>query len=149
MRDPRFEIFTSSPITVSTATTTNGATLNLLTLGIDVDGDYWEGAPAGYGLGVEVMFYDVTSTNNNVTLKWQVSDDGSTWVDDQQVFAGELSTLIGDSGTKYITSTRLRTKRQYARLAIVTTGMSGSSFKVNAWVSDGTSQHGFDNNPRI
>lgn len=148
MRDPRFEIFTSSPITVSTATTTNGATLNLLTLGIDVDGDYWEGAPPGYGLGVEVMFYTITSTNNNVTLKWQVSDDGSTWVDDQQVYAGELSATQGD-GTKVIVSTRLRTQRQYARLAIVTTGMSGSSFLVNAWVSDATKVNGFDNDPRI
>lgn len=139
MRDPRITVFTSAPVTVSSATTTNGATIDLKD---NYTGNYFEGAPEGYGVGVEVMFYDVTGTNNNIVLKWQVSADNGTWIDDQRVAAGELSALIG-SGTKFIVPTRLETAFRYIRLCVVSTGMGTSSFKVNAWVSDGTTNLGY------
>lgn len=140
MRDARVALFAGTPLTISTATTTNGSTINLKSGYV---GDYFEGAPTGYGLGVEVMFSTITSTNNNVVLRWEVSDDGSTWVADQIILDGELSVLKTSRGTKVIVPSRLYTARQYARLAIVTTGMSGSSFIVDAWISDGTTDLGF------
>lgn len=133
MRDARVTIFAGTPLTISTATTTNGETIDFKS---GFTGNEFEGA-LGYGLGVEVMFTSITSTDNNVVLKWQVSDDASTWIDDQEVYNGELSVTKG-SGTKVIVPTRFNGLRRYARLVCTTTGMSGSSFILQAWLSDGT-----------
>lgn len=143
MRDSRVAVFTGTPgtdIDVSTATTTNGATLDLLNLNIGIDGDYWQGSPNGYGLGVELLFYSITGAQADVAIKWQVGDDGTNWVDDQQVIpATALDEVVADSpGGKIAISTRLRTNRRYARLVVTSTNMSGSSFSFNAWLSDGT-----------
>lgn len=145
MRDARVALFTGTPLTISTATTTYGPTLDLKSGYV---GDFFEGSPTGYGLRIEVMFTTITSTNNNVKLKWQVSDDNfSTVDDDQMILEGELSALVtaggtAGTGTKIIVPSTLRTTARYARLAIVTTGMSGSSFIVNAWLSDGVTDQG-------
>jgi len=139
MRDPRITLITGTPLTISTATTTNGPTIDFKSGYV---GNYFEGSPEGYGFGVEVMFTSITGTNNNVVLKWQVSDNGSTWVDDQTILSGELSALVA-GGTKVIVPSRLETARRYARLVIVTTTMTTSSFVVNAWPSDGTTDLGY------
>lgn len=143
MRDPRVALFSGLPITISTATTTNGSTLDLKNLGLKVDGDLFAGSPVGYGLGVEMLFYDITGTDVNVSVKWQVSDDGSTWVDDQQVIPTSDLDTLDNGGTKIVVSTRLVTKRRYARLVVITTGMVSSSVKLNAWLSDGTNPYAF------
>jgi len=142
MRDPRVALFSGLPITVSTATTTNGSTLDLLNLNLGIDGDYWEGSPNGYGLGVELLFYTITGTQADVNIKWQVSDDGSTWVDDQQVIpTTALDEVV--TGSKVAISTRLRTARRYARLVVTSVNMTSSSFIFNAWLSDGTNDYAF------
>lgn len=139
MRDSRVSFFSGTPNkAISTADTFNGTTIDLKS---GYTGDYFQGAPVGYGVGVEIMFSSITGTNNNIVLKWQVSDDDSTWVDDQRIIDGELSALDG-AGTKVIVPTRLRTNRRYCRLVLVTTTMTTSSFVLNAWVSDGTTVHG-------
>lgn len=139
MRDSRVTIFNSTPLTVSTATTTNGATLDLKSGYV---GDYFEGSPEGYGVGIKVLFTSITGTNNNVVLKWQVSDNGSTWVDGDTVLAGELSALVA-GGTKIEVPTRFEHVRRYARLVLVTTTMTTSSFVLNAWLSDGTTDQAY------
>lgn len=134
MRETRITLFSGLPLTISTATTTNGLTLDLKSGYV---GDFFEHIPAeSHGLSVELMFTTITSTNNNVVVKWQVSDDDSTWVDDVTVYSGELSVSKG-TGTKVVIGTTFRQIRRYARLVVVTTGMSGSSFIMQAWVSDG------------
>lgn len=138
MRDSRITVFGSSagdPVTISTATTTNGATIDLKSGYV---GDYFIGAPAGYGLGVDIIFKTITGTANNVDCFWQVSLDGTTWETDQKILEGELSAIKTAAGTKIEVPTRLRTKFRYARISIVTTTMTSSSFVVQAWVSDGT-----------
>lgn len=143
MRDPRVALFAGLPITVSTATTTNGATLDLKNLGIEIDGDLFHGSPKEYGLGVEILITSITGTDANATIKWQVSDDGSTWVDDQQVIpVTDLDAFVA-GGTKIEISTRLMTKRRYARLVVTSSGMVSSSFVFNAWLSDGTNPYAF------
>jgi len=137
MRDSRVTIFTGAPVTISTATTTNGATIDLLT---NVYGDFKEGVGVGYGIGVELSFTSITGVNNNVNVFWQVSDDDATWETDAQILEGELSTLLG-TGTKIMVPTRFRTNRRYCRIVVVTTTMTASSFILNAWLSDGTPEH--------
>lgn len=141
MRDSRVSFFSGTPnLTINSATTTNGSTIDLKSGYV---GDYFEGAPVKYGIGVELMFSSITSTNNNVVLRWEVSDDDSTWLVDQEILNGELSALKTSAGTKVVVPTRLRTPRRYCRLVIVTSGMAGSSFVVNAWLSDGTTDQGY------
>lgn len=140
MRDSRVSFFAGTPnLTISTATTTNGSTIDLKS---GYTGTYFEGAPEEYGLGVEVMFTSITGTNNNVVLRWEVSNDGSTWIVDQEILNGELSALTGSAG-RISVSSRLKSPRRYCRLVIVTTTMTTSSFIVNAWLSDGTTDHGY------
>ena len=143
IRDSRVSFFTSQPGTataISTATTTNGTTIDLKS---GYTGSYFEGAQYLYGLRVHVLFTSITSTNNNVVLKWQVSDDNSTWYDDQQILVGELSALKTSAGTKVEVGSTLRTNRRYVRLCLVTTGMSGSSFSFNTWVDEGAPSYGY------
>ena len=138
MRDSRVTIFTGAPVTISTATTTNGATIDLLS---NVYGDFKEGVGVGYGIGVELSFTSITGTNNNVNVYWEVSDDDATWETDTQILEGELSALKTASGTKIMVPTRFRTNRRYCRITVVTTTMTASSFILNAWLSDGTPEH--------
>lgn len=141
MRDIRVAIFTGTPLTINTNVTTNGATLTL-TDGYTI-GSYYEGQPAGYGLGVELLFYTITGTRIDIAIKWQVSDDASTWVDDQTVLDSANLMTLTTGGTKYAISTRLRTTRKYARLVVTTANVSGSGqFIMNAWLSDATEQFG-------
>lgn len=137
MRDSRVSFFAGTPnLAVSTATTINGTTIDTKSGYV---GDYFEGVPEGYGIGIEVMFTSIVSTNNNVVLKWQMSSDNSTWTDGFRIYDAELSASKGTNGTKVIVPTRLDgLQHRYVRLVIVTTGMAGSSFVVNAWLSDGT-----------
>lgn len=151
MRDARIAIFDSAPLTINTNTTTNGNTIDLKD---GHTGNYFEGAPRGYGVGVELLFYSITGTRIDIAVKWQVSDDGTTWVDDQVVLDdANLMTLTTNSPStakKYAVPTRLVTSRRYARLVVTTTDVSGSGqFLLNAWVSDGTTEFGKATQPRI
>jgi len=139
MRDARIALFSATPITVSTSSTTTGLTQDLLS-GY-VPGTTFEGAPSGYGIGVEVMLSTITGTSFEVEIYWETSDDDSTWVRDALVLkVTELIATLAASngGTKMIIPSRLTSKRRYARLKVVSTNMSSESFILNAWVSDGT-----------
>jgi hypothetical protein len=135
MRDSRITLFAGLPVTINSAITTTGSTLDFKAGVGQYVGDYFEGSPGS--LPVELMFSSITSTNNNAVVTWEVSDNGSNWVVDQEIYSGELSVTMGTLGTKVILPTRLNTPRRYGRLKVVTSGMSGSSFILNAWVSDG------------
>lgn len=132
MRDSRVTIFTGAPLTISTATTTNGATIDLQS---GYTGDYIEGAPAGHGIGIAILFTSITGSQADVDCYWQVSLDGSTWETDQKIIEGALDELDGANNRIEVTS-RLRTKFRYARVVIVSSNMSGSSFIVQAWLND-------------
>lgn len=138
--DTRVTIFDTVPYTINSNATLTGTTIDLKS---GYTGDYFEGAPVGYGLGVRLLFTSITGTSFNLAIKWQVSDDNSTWVDDQQVYSGEVVAAKGDNNALEI-QTRLRTPRRYARLVIVSTNISSESciLKVAA-LSDGTTAHGF------
>lgn len=142
IRESRVSLFSGMPLAataISTATTTNGSTIDFKS---GYTGNYFEGAQYKYGFNVHLLFTSIVSTNNNVVVKWQVSDDGSTWRDSDEVLRGELSVLMGtNGGTKVEVPSRLVTNRRYARLVITTTGMSGSSFNVNAWVDEGSGSY--------
>lgn len=139
MRDTRISLFAGLPLTISTNTTTNGTTIDLKNGYV---GDYFEGAQVGYGFGVEILLYTITGTSFNVAIKWQVSDDDSTWVDDQMIYDAEVVAAVS-GGTKLAIASRLRTPRRYCRLVVTTTNISSESFIMNAWVSDGTTDHGY------
>lgn len=139
MRDSRIQLFTGLPLTISTSTTTTGDSQDLLS-GYVV-GSNFEGAPKGYGIGVEIMLSSITGTAFEVEIYWETSDDDSTWVRDALVLeALEVVAALAASngGTKMIIPSRLTSKRRYARLKVVTTNVSGESCILNAWVSDGT-----------
>ena len=152
MYDTRIDILATNPVAVSTDTTTTGETLDLLD---GYTGDYKEGAPVGYGIGVKLLFVPTTATGTDITaaVKWQVSDDGSTWVDDQVILdATNIIDVTVDAdivGTKYEVESRLRTPRRYARVVITTTSTSSGAFNVYAWAADGTTMHGFSTQPHI
>lgn len=141
MRDIRVSIFDNTPLVVSTNTTVNGSTLTLLD-GYTI-GSYFEGSPAGYGLGVEVLLTSITGTRIDVAFKWQVSDDASTWVDDVTILDDTNLMTLTTGGTKLEFGTRLKTTRKYARIVLTTTDVSGSgTFTLRAWLGDGTEQFG-------
>lgn len=146
MRDSRLELFTSQPVTISSNTTTNGKTIDLLD---NYVGDYSEGAEVAYGIGVEILVYDITGTRIDLQLKWQVSDDGSSWVDDQEIYPDTNIMTASANGTKLAISTRLRTPRRYARVVAVTTDNNAGSFKMRGWASDGTTKHGYSTQVRV
>lgn len=133
MRDSRITIFTGAPLAITTATTTNGATIDLQSGYV---GDYIEGAPAGHGLGIEIIFSSITGSQADVDCYWQVSLDGSTWETDQKIIEGALDQLDGSISNAIRVKSRLRTTFRYARVVIVSSNMGGSSFNVNAWVTD-------------
>lgn len=152
MRDTRITLFNSQPVTMSTDTTENGTTLDLLENRV---GDYKEGAPAGYGIGVEILVVPTSATGTDITLalKWQVSDDGSTWVDDQVIMdaTNVIDTTVDATvvGTKMSIPSRLRTDRRYARVVATTTATSSGSFTIRGWASDGSTKHGHATQIRI
>lgn len=151
MRDARITLFSGAPLIINTNVTTNGDTIDLKD---GYTGNYFEGAPRGHGLGVELLFYNVTGTRIDIAAKWQVSDDGSTWVDDQAIVDDAnlmtLTTNSPSSAKKYAVPTRLVTSRRYARIVVTTTDVAGAGqFYLNAWVSDGTTEFGKATQPRI
>lgn len=139
MRDSRIVLFPGTPnLAVSTAATFNGNTIDLKS---GYTGTYFDGnvGKSDYGIGVEFIFTTVTGNAVNATIKWQVSDDGSTWVDDVVVIdVTDIDAAIGTTGTKYIVPSRFETIRRYIRAVLTTSGMGSSSFVFNAFVSDGT-----------
>lgn len=152
MRDTRITLFDSQPVTVSSNTTVNGTTLDLLENRV---GDYKEGAEAGYGIGVEILVVPTSATGTDITLalKWQVSTDGSSWTDDQEIYPA--TNVIDETvdatpvGTKLAIPTRLRTPNRYARVVATTTSTSSGSFTIQGWASDGTTKHGKATQVRI
>ena len=148
MRDTRIAIFSATPLVVNTNTTVNGETLDLKS---GYTGNYFEGAPKRYGVGVELLFSSISGTRIDIAVKWQVSTDGSTWLDDQVVIPDTnlMTASTGSPGAKYALPTRLVTSRRYARLVVVTTDVAGAgTFTLNAWVSDGTTEYGAATQPR-
>lgn len=141
MRETRIDLFANLPLTITTNATTNG---NAIDFKDGYTGSYFEGAEVGYGFGVEILLTEIAGTAFNAKFKWQVSDDNSTWVDDQVIYDGELVAAVS-GGTKLAIASRLRTPRRYGRLVVTTTNMNGTTetFKMNAWVSDGTTEHGY------
>ena len=145
MRDTRISLFAGLPVTINSNATLNGTTIDLKSGYV---GDYFEGAEVGYGFGVQMLFYTITGTSFNIAVKWQVSDDDSTWVDDQTVYSGEV-VAASAAGTKLELSTRIRTPRRYVRLVVTSTNISSESCIMNAWVSDGTTDHGYATQVRV
>lgn len=124
------------PITVSADGTLTGDTIDLKN---GYTGSYFEGAPAGYGIGVKVFLTSITGTAFTVEIYWETSSDNSTWVRDALVYpATDVVAAVGTTGTKVAVTGRLRTTRRYARLKVVSASMSGESFVVKAYASDGT-----------
>lgn len=153
MRDSRLDLFTSQPVTLNSATTENGETIDLLD---NYVGDYFQGTEFMYGIGVEVIIYDSQGAAGTdalgVTVKIQVADDdgaGSpdTWVDDAIVYdTDDFEQELADSGgTKLALPFRIHTQRQYARIVVVTTIESGSAsdVKIRGWASDGSPRHSY------
>ena len=150
MRDSRVTIFNGgAALTVSTNTTVTGDTIDLLN-GFVV-GSYFEGAPSGYGIGVEIMLSSITGTAYNVEIYWETSSDNSTWTRDALVLPSTSDPVAllaaSNGGTKMVIPTRLTSKRRYARLKVISTNISGESFVLQAWLSDGTPSlaYGADN----
>lgn len=144
MRDSRINVWNNSEGAVTANGTTNGPTINLLEF---YTGSYKEGAP-GYGLGVEIIAKDISGNEFSLTYKWQVSDDGSTWVDHEEIFKSTTPVADADAGASGDTlkiPTRLHTPRQYARIVRVISGIVGNDASVTtkAWVSDGTTKFGY------
>lgn len=139
MRDSRITLITGLPLTISTNTTITGDTQDLMS-GY-VTGGYFEGAPSGYGIGIEVMLSSITGTAFSIEIYWETSDDDSTWVRDALIYEATdvvAALAASNGGTKIIVPSRLTSKRRYARIKVVSTNISGESCVLNAWVSDGT-----------
>lgn len=151
MRDTRVTIFSGAPLTINTNVTTNGDTLDLKSGIGNYVGDYFEGSPNGYGIRVELLFSSITGTRIDIAIKWQDSDDGSTWYDAGTVLAdSNLMTLTTASpNDKYAVPTAFYTARRYARLVVTTTDVSSGSFVLNAWLSDGVTPYVKATMPRI
>lgn len=141
MYDTRVEVWNNDEGTVSADATTNGSTIDLLS---EYVGDHREGT-GYYGVGVQIILAAITGNAFSVTFKWQVSDDGSTWVDDQQIYTVTDITAAKGPTNGLKLSTRLRTPRRYARIVRVVSGISGAdaSFNQKAFVADGSTFWGF------
>ena len=136
MRDSRITLIAGLPLTISADTTTTGETQDLKSGYV---GDYFEGAPAGYGLGGEILLTSITGTAFTVEIYWETSSDNSTWVRDELVYPATNVVAAVSGGTKLAIPFRLRTTRRYARLKIVSASMSSESFVITgAWISDGS-----------
>lgn len=147
MRETRVTIFSGAPVTVNSDTTTTGDTIDLKD---NYAGNYFEGAPNGYGVGVELLFSSITGTRIDVDAYWEDSDDGTTWYAKDKIFAdADIVALSSDGTGKLALPTRLVGARRYARIVVVTTNTNSASFTLNAWVSDATNPYGKATQPRI
>ena len=136
MRESRVTLISGLPLTVSADGTTTGETIDTKDGYV---GDYFEGAPAGYGLGGEILLTSITGTAFTVEIYWETSSDGSTWVRDELIYPATDVVAAVSGGTKLAIPFRLRTVRRYARMKIVSAGISGESFVIaGVWLSDGS-----------
>lgn len=136
MRESRVTLIGSLPLTINSNTTVTGETLDLKS---GYTGDYFEGSPAGYGLGGEILITSITGTAFELEVYWETSTNGSTWVRDELVYPATDVVAAVSGGTKLVIPFRLRTTRRYARLKIVSTNISGESCIITgAWLSDGS-----------
>ncbi len=139
MRDSRITVITGGPVTITTDTTTNGATINFED---DRAGNFLTGTfGSGYGLGVELLLDAIGGTAFTVAVKTQVSDDDSTWVDD--VFVLDALEIVaasanGAAGDNIKIPMRINTSRKHARVVVTTTSGNSGTFTLDGWVSDGT-----------
>jgi len=136
MRDARVTFIAGLPLTISADGTTTGESIDLKSGYV---GDYFEGAPAGYGLGGEILLTSITGTSFTVEIYWETSSDDSTWVRDELIYPATDVVAAVSGGTKLVIPFRLRTERRYARMKIVAASISGESFIIKGvWLSDGS-----------
>lgn len=153
MRDSRVTVWTN-PTVISTNAATNGPTIDLLSYGYV--GDHLYGTSL-YGAGVEIIAGAVVAGSDTdgftLTWKWQVSADGSTWVegghigvigwDDTPGYTKDgtiTGTTLGLARAKL--STRLRTVKRYCRLVCTSADIEGSAtVSVTAFLADGTNPY--------
>lgn len=136
MRESRVTFIAGLPLTVSADGTTTGESIDLKSGYV---GDYFEGSPAGYGLGGEILLTSITGTAFTVEAYWETSSDNSTWVRDELIYPATDVVAASAGGTKLVIPFRLRTPRRYARMKIVSASMSGESFVITGvWLSDGS-----------
>ena len=130
MRESRVTFIAGLPLTISADGTTTGESIALKS---GYTGDYFEGAPAGYGLGGEIILTSITGTAFTVEAYWETSSDNSTWVRDELIYPATDVVAAVSGGTKLVLPFRLRTSRRYARMKIVAASISGESFIIY-WV---------------
>lgn len=139
MKDSRVTVWTN-PTALTADGTYNGPTIDLLSN--VVVGQPTNQLPFGNmaeGLGVQILITDIVATAWNLQIKWQTSDDGSTWEDSGFITPRGGIDPANVVGNKIVLESTLprNASRRYARLVAITASMSAESANMYAYVEDG------------